>query len=189
VCTVNGRSNSSNSPTIPTISPKDTFESKFRSNLNVELQSRFAALMEDKTRALSANNEIPNNSELGTTDVKKVRALFENSSNPRKTSLGEESNSSSGSASSQRIYSKNPASPTNSNGVVGGVHKKLKQLNSTNTHQIVGKALRSAYSQFNLNQSCGGPVVDFAELLVNDRVVIEDSSDLFPTIKRHKYNR
>lgn len=199
VCTVNGRSNSS-PKIIPTrVTNKkalhNELELKFKADLN---NSRFTC--DDKSLAESSPIISTNGlSELGTTDVKKVRALFETSSS-RKSSVGEDSNSSttssSGGSSSQRIYSKNPASPTNSNSntsIVGGVHKKLKQLvnnNNNGHHQTVGKVLRSAYSQFNLSTSGGGGGgrgVDFAELLVNDRVVIEDSPDLFQTLRRSRY--
>ncbi|XP_021955448.1 uncharacterized protein LOC110851839 isoform X3 [Folsomia candida] len=198
VCTVNGRSNSS-PKIIPTrVTNKkalhNELELKFKADLN---NSRFTC--DDKSLAESSPIISTNGlSELGTTDVKKVRALFETSSS-RKSSVGEDSNSSttssSGGSSSQRIYSKNPASPTNSNSntsIVGGVHKKLKQLvnnNNNGHHQTVGKVLRSAYSQFNLSTSGGGGGgrgVDFAELLVNDRVVIEDSPDLFQTLRRSR---
>jgi hypothetical protein len=181
------RPNSSDSSSSP---PAVGFVSRsnYRSNLNVELQSKFQKLNEKERNSYSSGgstplrmDEILQKQDIPTSDIKRVRALFEGvsvSSSSRKSSLGEDLPCLGGAWS--KLYSKSSTdsiAPTSS----AETSKRLmhfggctNEYNNKQNHEAVSKILKSAYNRFNLD----GEGVDFAEILINEKVVIEDSDSL-----------
>lgn len=137
----------------------------------------------------SSNNSRMDSPTEITTDVKRVRALFENTA----VSSDQENSSSNNNSSWKRNFlqkkaltrtsaaasANNTAEQNGSNSSISNSGSDLnlsssrKYYNSNNTNS---PKMRSAFSQVHLNQM---EKYDFVDLLVNDKIIIEDSPDLF----------
>ncbi len=128
----------------------------------------------EETRSVSAASS--------TTDVKRVRALFENNTGANMSGNG--SSCSEDENHQNQIRNKflktnniTPKSFLVPNSRTAPVQRKCSSPNRRETGTTI---LKSAYSQLSLNQM---ERYDLIDLLVNDNVVIEDSPDLFQSIR------
>ena len=138
---------------------------------------------EPETRSASAASSTTSTST--STDVKRVRALFENNSSSLTPTPGSEDET-------RNKYNNNMKPKSFLNGSTTKVSNSTTTTNYTNSNPLKnngncinstrahGSLIRSAYSQLNLNQM---ERYDFVDLLVNDNIIIEDSPDIFQTLR------